>query len=104
MSSASSPATARAPSMVLPCRLATPPERSDRRPRMPAYILVMRDEPVRDADALKVYQTINRDAPRDPNLKPLDVYGRLEALDGEAPDGTVLLEFPTAEAARAGLA
>ena len=68
---------------------------------MTAYVLVMREEPVHDADALKVYQTINRDVPRNPDLKPLAVYGRMEALEGEAPDGIVLLEFPSVEAARA---
>ncbi len=68
---------------------------------MPAYIIVMREEAVRDAGALQVYQAINRDRPRDPNLKPLAVYGKLEALEGEAPDGVVILEFPTLAAARA---
>jgi len=68
---------------------------------MPAYVVVMREEPVRDAEALKTYQTINREEPRNPDLKPLVVYGQLQALEGEAPDGVVLLEFPNVEAARA---
>ena len=34
------------------------------------------------------------------NLKPLVLYGATEALEGEAPDGAVVLEFPTVEDAR----
>jgi uncharacterized protein (DUF1330 family) len=34
-------------------------------------------------------------------LKPLVVYGKVEALEGEMPDGVTVLEFPTVEEARA---
>ena len=34
-------------------------------------------------------------------LTPLVVYGALEALEGDAPDGVVILRFPTVEDARA---
>jgi uncharacterized protein (DUF1330 family) len=49
------------------------------------------------------YRNRNRGAPPDPKLqlKPLVVYGALEPLEGKAPDGIVMLEFPTVEAAKA---
>lgn len=34
-------------------------------------------------------------------IKPLAVYGALETMEGEAPDGVVLPEFPTMADARA---
>jgi uncharacterized protein (DUF1330 family) len=71
---------------------------------MPAYMLFLREKPVRDPEALAIYQGMNRDsvpafAPYKP--KPLAVYGATEAIEGEAPDGTVFLEFPTVEDAKA---
>ena len=33
-------------------------------------------------------------------LKPLALYGKLDVVEGPAPDGIVLLEFPTAQDAR----
>ena len=68
---------------------------------MPAYILVMRESPVRDPEAMAEYQRLNRTNPRDPNLTPLAIYGNTEALEGEAPEGTILLQFPDMAAARA---
>ncbi|NGY04001.1 DUF1330 domain-containing protein [Solimonas terrae] len=68
---------------------------------MAVYMLFMREAPVRDAAELAIYNEMNRAAPRDPKLKPLAVYGAVEALEGDAPDGVILLEFPTLEDARA---
>lgn len=68
---------------------------------MPAYLLFLREAPVRDAAEMAIYGEMNRSSPRDPKLLPLSVYGAIEALEGEAPDGAVLLQFPTAEDARA---
>ena len=68
---------------------------------MPAYVLVIREKPIRDHRAMFVYSRMNREAPRDPKLRPLALYGSLEALEGDAPDGIVLLEFPTVEDAKA---
>jgi uncharacterized protein (DUF1330 family) len=68
---------------------------------MAAYVLCIREGAVRDADAMATYARINRENPRDPKLTPLVVYGATEALEGEAPDGMVLLQFPTIEDARA---
>jgi uncharacterized protein (DUF1330 family) len=68
---------------------------------MPAYIVVLRDGPVTDADAYAEYQRKNREVPPAVKLKPLVAYGAMQALEGEAPDGVVILEFDTVEDARA---
>ena len=68
---------------------------------MTAYIVFLREGPVRDTAAIAEYQRLNRGRKGDFKLKPLVVYGALEALEGDAPDGVVLLEFPTTEDARA---
>lgn len=71
---------------------------------MPAYIVFIREEPVRDAEALARYSAANR-----ANtavwmerfaIQPRAVYGALETLEGEDADGVVLLEFPTMADAR----
>lgn len=72
---------------------------------MPAYMLFLREKPVVDPAALAAYSQANRAAAGEfrekYGIKPLIVYGATEALEGEAPDGMVLLEFPTAADARA---
>lgn len=69
---------------------------------MSVYVIVTREGPVRDAAALARYSEMNRaSASKFPTLKPLAIYGATEAFEGEAPDGVVLIEFPTAEDARA---
>jgi uncharacterized protein (DUF1330 family) len=65
------------------------------------YVLVIREGPVRDQSAIDTYQRMNRENPRDPKLTPLVVYGAIEALEGAAPDGVVMLQFPTLEDAQA---
>ena len=68
---------------------------------MPAYLLALREGPVRDPEAMAEYQRINRENQGDFKLKPLAVYGATDALEGEAPDGTIIVEFPSVEEARA---
>jgi uncharacterized protein (DUF1330 family) len=68
---------------------------------MPAYLLFIREEKIRDQTEMDTYSRKNREAPRDAKLKPLIIYGKTEALEGAAPDGIVLLEFPTIADARA---
>jgi uncharacterized protein (DUF1330 family) len=68
---------------------------------MPAYVLCIREGAVRDPTELATYSRINREGPRDPKLTPLVVYGTIEALEGNAPDGIVMLQFPTVEDAKA---
>lgn len=71
---------------------------------MPAYIVFIREEPVKDAEALAAYSASNRaNAARfvaDFALRPLAVYGAQEVLEGADADGVVLLEFPTMAQAR----
>lgn len=71
---------------------------------MAAYIVFIREESVKDADALARYSASNRaNSPawmEQFSIKPLAVYGSLETLEGDDADGVVLLEFPTLEDAR----
>ncbi len=64
-------------------------------------MIFLREGPVRDPAELAEYQRLNREAEGSSSLEPLVVYGDIETLEGEAPDGVVLLRFPTAEDARA---
>ena len=68
---------------------------------MPVYMMFIRDEPVRDAAEMAEYQRLNREARGDFKIKPLVVYGATEAVEGKAPDGMVIVEFPTVEDAKA---
>lgn len=68
---------------------------------MAAYMIFIREQPVRDDVAMAEYRRLNRDSATGHALKPLVVYGKVEAVEGTAPDGIVLLEFPDAEQARA---
>jgi len=68
---------------------------------MAAYIIFTREEPVRDAAEMEKYRSMNRATPPEPRPTPLVVYGAVEALEGKAPDGVVVLQFPTVEDAKA---
>jgi uncharacterized protein (DUF1330 family) len=68
---------------------------------MPAYMLFIREGAVRDQAQLSLYGKMNRESPRDPKVTPLVAYGAIEAVEGEAPDGMVMLQFPTVEDAKA---
>ncbi|GAA0330628.1 hypothetical protein GCM10009087_46040 [Sphingomonas oligophenolica] len=70
---------------------------------MTAYMILIRDEPVRDAEAMAEYQRMNREnaAEFSAKLTPLVVYGAVEALEGPTPDGVLVLQFPTVEDAKA---
>ena len=71
---------------------------------MPAYIAFVREEPVRDEEALGRYSSSNRSNAglfvEKYGLKPLAVYGARETFEGDKADGVVLLEFPDMAAAR----
>jgi len=68
---------------------------------MSAYLIVCRQDAVTDPAAIAEYQRLaSADGPS-PNLKVLAAYGQLTALEGDAPDGVVVLEFTTVEAAKA---
>ena len=68
---------------------------------MAVYMLFIRENPIRDKAEMETYSRMNREGPRDPKLKPLVVYGATEAIEGKAWDGLVMVEFPTAEDAKA---
>ncbi len=68
---------------------------------MSAYVIFTREGAIRDESAMEIYSRMNRESPPDPKLTPLVVYGALETLEGDAPDGVVILRFPTVEDARA---
>ena len=72
---------------------------------MSAYMIVYRETPVRDADAIAAYSQRNRANAEDWRerfgIAPLAAYGKVEVLEGAAPDGVVVLRFPSMEQARA---
>ncbi|RJF91217.1 DUF1330 domain-containing protein [Sphingomonas cavernae] len=72
---------------------------------MPAYMIFTRDGPVFDQAEMDTYSSSNRSQASNfvqkYGLKPLAVYGAMEAFEGEAPDGIIILEFPSADDARA---
>jgi uncharacterized protein (DUF1330 family) len=68
---------------------------------MAAYLIITREGPIRDQAQMDIYQQKNRENPRDPNLTPLVIYGAIEPLEGQAPEGALVLQFPTVAAAKA---
>lgn len=71
---------------------------------MPAYMIFIREEPVKDIRKMEDYSAANRAnaegyATRF-GINPLSVYQFTETLEGKEADGVVLLEFPTMEDAR----
>jgi uncharacterized protein (DUF1330 family) len=68
---------------------------------MTAYVFFIRESAIRDPAEMDIYRGSNRDQPRNPALTPLVVYGAMQALEGEAPDGVVLLKFPSVADAKA---
>ncbi len=67
---------------------------------MATYMIFIREGAVVDAEAMAAYQNGNRSGTILPGMKPLAVYGAMETLEGDAPDGVVILEFPDQETAR----
>jgi len=67
---------------------------------MPAYIIGIRRTPVRDENAMSAYQQRTRALQSEIKLIPRVVYGALDPLEGEAPEGVVMMEFEDMEAAR----
>jgi len=72
---------------------------------MPAYMIFTREGPIHDQAAMDAYSAMNRAQAghfvADYGLRPLAVYGALDTLEGEAPDGVIILQFPDAAQARA---
>jgi uncharacterized protein (DUF1330 family) len=68
---------------------------------MPAYLIVIREEPLRNAAEYDEYQRVATQNPAPFPLKPLAMNGAVAGLEGEAPDAVVMLEFPSIEDAKA---
>lgn len=68
---------------------------------MSVYLIAMRESPVRDSEAMAEYQRINRENMGQFDITPLAVYGRMVVMEGVAPDGVIILEFPSMEEAMA---
>lgn len=67
---------------------------------MAAYVVFIREGEIVDPEAMAAYRDAGTAAGRDPDMKPLTVYGDMETIEGKAADGIVILEFPTYERAR----
>jgi uncharacterized protein (DUF1330 family) len=68
---------------------------------MPAFLIVLREEPLVDAASLAEYQRQTREMKSAIQPRPLVVYGTTEALEGDKPDGVIVLEFASVEDAKA---
>ena len=72
---------------------------------MPAYMIATRLVPVRDAAALAEYSRLNRENAAQfqalYKVTPLVVYGAMDAVEGPAPNGIILLQFPSMADAKA---
>jgi uncharacterized protein (DUF1330 family) len=68
---------------------------------MSVYMFFIRENPIHDQAEMDIYRGSNRDKPPNPKLTPLVAYGSMESLEGQLPDGVVLLKFPTVEDAKA---
>jgi len=66
---------------------------------MVAYIVFTRER-MRNRDEYELYREKSRPVNAAHPLKPLAVYGKYEMLEGAAIEGAVILQFPTAEAAK----
>ena len=67
---------------------------------MPAYVIFIRDQ-VTDQAEMDAYASKARLARGEHALTPLAFYGAVEALEGPATDGVVVLQFADMAAARA---
>jgi uncharacterized protein (DUF1330 family) len=66
---------------------------------MAAYVIFLRESPIHTPAEMEKY--MSGDTPIDPKMKVLAVYGPQTPLEGQAPDGVAMLEFPTVEDAKA---
>jgi uncharacterized protein (DUF1330 family) len=68
---------------------------------MAAYIVFVREKPVHNPAEMETYRQKGEGSQEGHAMKPLAVYGALQALEGTPPDGVVILEFPTVAEAKA---
>jgi uncharacterized protein (DUF1330 family) len=67
---------------------------------MPAYAIFIREGAIVDPEAMAAYRAPGEGHQPPQGTRPLVVYGSMEALEGELPDGIVVLEFTDMETAR----
>jgi uncharacterized protein (DUF1330 family) len=67
---------------------------------MAAYIVFLREGPVHNPDEMQVYLRKTTENPPDPRLTPLAVYGAQTPLEGDPPEGVVILEFKSVQEAK----
>jgi uncharacterized protein (DUF1330 family) len=68
---------------------------------MPAYLIVIRNGPVTDPEAYAEYQRLTRANQPPVRPTPLVAHGAIRALEGNAPDAVVVLQFASVEDAQA---
>ena len=68
---------------------------------MSVYLIVYRESEVLDADEMQQYQTKARQVGGGFKLTPRVLEGEVTSLEGSAPQGVIMLEFPTMEDAKA---
>jgi uncharacterized protein (DUF1330 family) len=68
---------------------------------MPAYVILLREEPVHTPEEMQEYLRKGQLKPPPATLLPLAVYGAMTPLEGELPDGAVILQFPSVDDAKA---
>lgn len=66
---------------------------------MPAYVIFIREK-THDPAELEAYAKAAGPALEGVTFRPLAAYGRQEVLEGPAPEGVVIAEFPSFEAAK----
>jgi uncharacterized protein (DUF1330 family) len=66
---------------------------------MATYIIFTREEPIRDEAEMQAYRDTNAKGGRTEGMEALVAYGPITGLEGETPDGAVVLKFDTREAA-----
>jgi uncharacterized protein (DUF1330 family) len=66
-------------------------------------MILIRDEPVHNPAEMAEYQRMNREKTdeRAYAMKPLVIYGDTTGVEGPAPDGVIMLEFPDVAEAQA---
>ena len=68
---------------------------------MPAYLIVIRNEPVTDPEAYAEYQRRTRANQPPVQVTPLVAHGAVHPLEGDAPEAVVVLQFASVEDAHA---
>ena len=65
---------------------------------MTAYVVFLREGPIHTPSEMEEYRRLS--PPPHPEMKVLAVYGAQEGLEGNPPEGVVILEFPDRETAK----